>query len=298
ARVWRTLDPAFSKRCLAAAERAYAAALAEPELFAPSDDNVGGGPYDDRDLADEFYWAAAELYVTTGKADYAKAMKGSKHFAKVQGPNARGEGAQASMSWQQVASLGTLTLATVPSKLDEKDLAAARGAVLEAAKGYVHHVGVEGYPVPLTAGGAGKYPWGSNSLVLDNMLVLGLAHQLSHDAVYLEAMLQGMDYLLGRNPNSQSYVSGYGSYPLSAPHHRFWAAQLDPAFPPPPPGAISGGPNSDLQDPYVQEMGLPGCAPMKCYVDNIQSWSTNEVAINWNAPFAWTAAYLDEQLRP
>lgn len=298
ARVWRELDPEFSKRCLAAAERAHAAALAEPELFAPSDDNVGGGPYDDKDLSDEFYWAAAELFVTTGKPDYAKAMKASKHFGRVQGPNASGEGAQASMSWQQVGSLGTLTLAVVPNKLEDKRVDEARKAVIEAAKGYLHHVGTEGYPVPLTAGGAGKYPWGSNSLVLNNMLILGLAHEITGDDAYLEGMLQGMDYLLGRNPNSQSYVSGYGSYPLSNPHHRYWAAQLDAGFPPPPPGAISGGPNSDLQDPYVQQAGLPGCPPMKCFVDHIESWSTNEVAINWNAPFAWVAAYLDDHIRP
>ena len=28
----------------------------------------GGGPYGDRGLADEFYWAAAELWATTGEA--------------------------------------------------------------------------------------------------------------------------------------------------------------------------------------------------------------------------------------
>jgi endoglucanase len=298
ARVWRELDPAFAKRCLTAAEVAYAAALAEPELFAPSDDNVGGGPYDDKDLADEFYWAAAELYVTTGKPDYLKSMKASKHFGRVQGPNANGEGAQASMSWQQVGSLGTLTLAVVQSKLGDKGVGAARNAVVDAAKGYLHHVDAEGYPVPLTAGVAGKYPWGSNSLVLNNMVILGLAHEITGDAVYLEGMLQGMDYLLGRNPNSQCYVSGYGTYPLSNPHHRHWAAQLDAAFPPPPPGAVSGGPNSDLQDPHVQQAGLPGCPPMKCFVDHIQSWSTNEVAINWNAPLVWVVAYLDDHVRP
>jgi endoglucanase len=298
ARVWSSVDPAFSKRCLAAAERAYAAALAEPELFAPSDDNVGGGPYDDKDLADEFYWAAAELFVTTGKPDYAKAIKASKHFGRVQGPNASGEGAQASMSWQQVGSLGTLTLAMVPNKLGDKGVEAARKAVVDAAKGYLYHVDAEGYPVPLTAGGAGKYPWGSNSLVLNNMVILGLAHEITGDDAYLEGMLQGMDYLLGRNPNSQSYVSGYGTYPLTNPHHRHWAAQLDAAFPPPPPGAVSGGPNSDLQDPHVQKVGLPGCPPMKCFVDHIESWSTNEVAINWNAPLAWVVAYLDDHVRP
>jgi endoglucanase len=34
---------------------------------------------------------------------------------------------------------------------------------------------------------------------------------------------------------------------------------------------------------------------MKCYADNIEAYSTNEEAINWNAPLVWVAAFLDEQ---
>ena len=45
----------------------------------------------------------------------------------------------------------------------------------------------------------------------------------------------------------------------------------------------------------MQAAGLAGCAPQKCFVDNIEAWSANEIAINWNAPLAWVAAYLDEQ---
>jgi endoglucanase len=35
-------------------------------------------------------------------------------------------------------------------------------------------------------------------------------------------------------------------------------------------------------------------APAKRYLDQIDSSSTNEVTINWNAPLGWTATYLDE----
>ena len=104
-----------------------------------------------------------------------------------------------------------------------------------------------------------------------------------------------MNYVLGRNPLDKSYVSGYGERPLQNPHHRFWAHQANATFPSPPPGVLSGGPNSGLQDPYVQAAGLAGCAPQKCYVDNIEAWSANEEAINWNAPLAWVAAFLDEK---
>ena len=45
----------------------------------------------------------------------------------------------------------------------------------------------------------------------------------------------------------------------------------------------------------MQAAGLAGCAPEKCYADNIEAWSANEEAINWNAPLAWVAAFLDEK---
>ena len=93
----------------------------------------------------------------------------------------------------------------------------------------------------------------------------------------------------------QTYVTGYGERPLEYPHHRFWAFQANFKFPKAPPGMVSGGPNSGLEDPYVQAKGLKGCAPEKCFVDNIEAWSANEITINWNAPLAWVAAFLDEK---
>jgi len=120
-------------------------------------------------------------------------------------------------------------------------------------------------------------------------------HSLIFDQlVALEDELR-FDYLLGRNPLDQSYVSGYGVRPLRNPHHRFWARQYNFRFPPPPPGLLAGGPNSGLEDPIAKAAGLRGCAPQKCYVDHIEAWSLNEVAINWNAPLVWVAAFLDER---
>ena len=49
-----------------------------------------------------------------------------------------------------------------------------------------------------------------------------------------------------------------------------------------------------LQDPYIRKLGMSGCPPQTCYVDHVESYSTNEVAINWNASLAWTAAFLDD----
>jgi endoglucanase len=125
-------------------------------------------------------------------------------------------------------------------------------------------------------------------------VLLGFAYELTKDPKYAAGAADGMDYILGRNPLAFSYVSGYGTYALRNPHHRVWAHLKDPALPEAPPGALSGGPNSALQDPYIRRMGMGGCPPQTCYVDNTDSYSTNEVAINWNAALAWTAAFLDD----
>jgi len=280
ARLWKPIDPKFAAVCLKAAERAWVAAKANPAMFALPSDSTGGGPYDDDDVSDEFYWAAAELFLATKGAEYKAAVEGSPHFA-VLPPTA-----QTAMDWKRVAALGTISLA-VGGLEDPTTQAKARAAIIKAADAYLASVAAEGYRTPLPPTPSNQYPWGSNSWVLNNAIVLALAHDFTQDRRYYEAVVSAMDYVLGRNAMGQSYVTGYGAVPLRNPHHRFWAHQLDPRTPPPPPGIVSGGPNSALQDPYAQAVGLRGCAPQKCFVDHIESWSTNEITINWNAPLAW-----------
>ncbi|HVU52048.1 MAG TPA: glycoside hydrolase family 9 protein [Polyangia bacterium] len=297
ARLWRKLDPKFAERCLTAAKRAWAAALAHPAEYAASG-GVGGGPYDDRDVSDERYWAAAELFISTAEPSLGepvgKTMRSSPYFCQVP-TTIGGDGVATSMTWDHVQALGTISLA-LSTALPAAERATCRAAVRAAAERYVALMRGQGYRVPFAPGEKG-FPWGSNSFVLNNAVVLGLADDFFHDARYRDAAADAMSYLLGRNPLDQSYVTGYGARPLEHPHHRFWAHQANARFPPPPPGAVSGGPNSGLQDPYAQAAGLAGCAPEACFVDNIEAWSVNEIAINWNAPLAWVAAFLDERAR-
>jgi endoglucanase len=292
ARIWKTIDPAFSAKCLAAAERAWAAAQANPAVYALGSDNSGGGPYDDKNVTDEVFWAAAELFATTGKDVYKEAVVKSPLFKVIPGPRS---GAGASMTWQDTQALGAISLALVPGGLDAASVAAVRASIVAVADAYLDVIETQGYRLPMKPGGGNKYPWGSNSLVLNNLIILSLAHDFTGNVKYINGVVEGMDYILGRNPLSQSFVTGYGERALKNPHHRFWSHQVNEKFPVAPPGAVSGGPNSGLEDPYVKAAGLSGCAPQKCFVDNIEAWSVNEITINWNAPLAWVAAYLDEK---
>lgn len=278
ARIWRGVDDAFAARCRVAAERAWQAAKRNPQIYATSS-FTGSGGYGDGDVSDEFYWAAAELFATTGAAEYRDAVLQSPHFrAELREPG-----------WPSTATLGAITLATTPNTLPRAEVDRLRGAIIAAGDRFLADEKSNGYGIPY---GASGYPWGSNSTLLNRAMLLGLAHDFTGDAKYRAGVVAAMDYVLGRNPLGQSYVSGYGTRPLRNPHHRFWAHALDPKLPGPPPGVLSGGPNSTSMSDDVAKKMRGKCAPQRCWVDDINAYSMNEVAINWNAPLFWVAAWL------
>jgi len=285
ARVFASMDAAFARRCRRAAERAWRAAEAEPPRLVGASDRNGGGAYDDDDVSDERYWAAAELFVTTGDGRYRSALDGSPFRTRI---TRRTLGVDSTISWQATDALGMISLllgAKVPA--DVKD--SRRRLILEAADAYAKASAAAGFGQPL----AGTvYPWGSNAIIVDNGILLAYAHWLTGERRYLDAAAGALDYVLGRNALGKSYVSGFGVRPLEQPHHRFWSHALDPKFPGPPPGALAGGANTALEDPYARA-ALAGCVGQRCYVDNIEAPSLNEVAINWNAALAWLAMYLE-----
>ena len=100
-----------------------------------------------------------------------------------------------------------------------------------------------------------------------------------------------LHYLFGRNAFSLSWVTQLGENPFRHPHHR--PSQADKNLEPWP-GLLSGGPNRSRQDPAMTKLlNLP---PAKMYLDDWESYATNEVAINWNAPLVFMlAAFLPER---
>lgn len=290
ARLFADIDPDFSQQLLASARIAWDAAVETPDLFAPQEaGNNGGGPYDDNEVGDEFYWAAAELFLTTGEESFKDFILNSPfHTADVFYP----EG----VFWGNTAGLGRLSLATVPS--DFPDLAGVRQSIIDAANIYLDHQKKEGFGT-VYPGFEGQYDWGSNSAVANNQIILGVAYDLTGDATYANAVIEAMDYLLGRNALNTSYITGYGTVFSQNQHSRWFTAQLHPDLPHPPPGSLAGGPNSlrKTWDPTIAGLysELFDCAPQACYVDHIQSWSTNEITVNWNSAMAWVASFVADQ---
>ena len=124
--------------------------------------------------------------------------------------------------------------------------------------------------------------------VANNAMHLMLAAGLSYDkgAEYRLAAWQHLHYLMGANPMGYCYITGHGSLSPVSTHHRPSQAAGQTV-----PGMLAGGPNAGLHDPYAKAV-LTGQPPAKCYVDNDQSYATNEVAIYWNSPLVYIMAGL------
>ena len=259
--LYRDIDPAFSETVLQAALKAweYGKDLpADGGYTNPAD--ISTGEYPDTDDTDEYFWAAAELYL-------AGALNEEEVTERLNGQTEVGFG------WQNTAGYGIWDLARSPKTSDalaEK----LRARVLTDADAIVSSAETDGYFMAL-----GKnYPWGSNMSVANNGVKLCLAWELTGEEHYRILAQQHRDYLLGVNTTGYCFVSGEGSLSPAHPHHRPSQAAGKPM-----PGMLAGGPDSSLEDPCAANV-LSGSAPSACYIDNDQSYSTNEVAVYWNSP--------------
>ena len=301
-RLWRGIDDDFADKCLEAAVKAYGAAKMHPDMYASLENAPGGGPYGDDDVSDEFYWAACELYISTGVSDYLKDMKNSAYYCSVLTELKGGEsvGTFGSFDWGHTATLGTLSLLITDNKVPDADIDKAVSSLEKAADTFVKTENSQGYGVPYATStlsykdSSVGYLWGSNSFVLDNAVVISYAYIKTGDTDYINGAITAMDYILGRNANDYSYVTGYGIHAAKYPHHRFWSYLVDDSFPMAPSGILVGGPNSGMEDPWVKGSGWKKgqIPPAKCYLDHIEAYSANECAINWNASLAWMTAFV------
>ena len=315
ARLYADYDSSYCSDILKEAETAYAAALENDDKVAPLDQNRGGGPYGDNYFGDEFYWAACELYLATGDDSYLADMKKSKHYLEIPTALTGGEnkGDIGSFNWGNTQGLGSISLllnsngknANAKGKVEGEMFDTLKKNLLAAADEYYDIEDKQGYGIPFgqsemtvdsnSTDSFKGYTWGSNSFVINNGIVFGLAYNFSGNQKYLDGAERTMDYIFGRNPNELSFVTGYGTHHTTFVHHRYWSGQLDAEnYTIAPSGVLSGGPNSGLQDPYVKGAGyiVGKTAPQLCYLDHIEAWSANECTVNWNSPLAWMADFM------
>jgi endoglucanase len=300
-RLWKEYNLNFANKCLDAAKTAWDAAIENPSILAPTANSFG---YGDNYFDDEFYWAACELYITTGEEKYLEYIQNSKHYLEVPTKLTGGTDVDTTgcFNWCNTAGMGTISLALARNNLPEADKATAKANIIKAADKFISIAESQGYGVPIEEctleAELQGFPIYSNFYVITEAIVMAYANDFSSNYKYINGMAGAMDYLLGRNPMVQSYITGYGDNPVENPFHRIWSYQADHLAPKPPAGCLSSGPNSGLQDNWVKGSGwTPGSrAPEKCFMDRIESWSTNDLELNLNAPLAWVSAYIDENV--
>jgi endoglucanase len=273
-------DAAYARRLLAAATTAYRAAQVEPDLLAPDDHGAfGGGPYAHDDLRGDWAWAAAELWLATRDPVYAATA------ARTADPDAI---PLDGFDCDRMAGAGALDLALHGAAFGEHEAVVA--TVVRAADRLVTLQAPQPWGQPYAP--PDGWDWGSNGRILDNLVVLAAAHELSGRTEHRTAAARGMDYLLGCNALGQSYVTGYGTDDTRRQRIRHFAHDLDPSLPPPPPGALAGGPTSKAHPGFPTDPRLHGLPPQRCYLDEPTSETTNDVCIRWNAPLVHMAAFL------
>ena len=269
AEFYEKYDKDFAKKCMDAAEKSWAWLEANPDFLFKNPTDITTGDYGDRTDKDERYWAACQMY---------RATKDEKYLSSV-------SKALEGLDWSTVGDYGNIALLTM--KDADKNSEAyknAEAAVISQADAMASNVTDCPYGSAIT-----KYNWGSNMTIANAGIIFGLAQQLTGKESYGEAAQAQLSYLLGVNPVSTCFVSGYGTVSPEHPHHRPSMAANKAMK-----GMLAGGVDQMLEDSAAKAYckGLPAA---KCYIDNSESYSTNEVTIYWNSPLTYLLSLTEKK---
>ena len=274
-RAYKDIDTAYANQCLVAAKKAWDWAVANPKVYFTNPEDVKTGEYGDKFLHQEFFWAAAELYVSTKDKKYLPTIENyPTDFDFKEGE-----------SWANyMGHLGAYTL--LENTKDLPKTKAIQNAILSAADKLAAFIPTNDYLQPVD-----DFQWGSNSDVMNAAMILAHAYRINPKPTYLSAIQETTDYIFGKNAQGLSFVTGYGTkYPLHLHHRQSVADGIED----PVPGFISGGPNFGKHDAFAIDYP-ENAPPMKCWVDHKKSFASNEVCLNWNAALTYVLGFLEEE---
>ncbi len=275
--------PGLADSCLQAARYAWQWAKAHPKVVYDQnilnqnfDPNVSTGAYGDKDLQDEHDWAAIELFITT-KADSFLDDVQILESSSMSVP-----------AWPNVATLGLYSLAchrdNISGAVDTEKLTQR---LIDWAGDLRSKISSDAYHVVMGRS-SHNFGWGSNAVAANQAMGLLMAFRLSADSTFLWDAIHNMDYLMGRNAVGYCFLTGNGAEPPMNIHHRQSGSD---GIKYPVPGLLSGGPNPHQQD--KDWVNYPSDLPAKSWIDHQGSWASNEICINWNAPFVYAALGID-----
>lgn len=282
-RVYAPFRPDLSTQMLAAARRAFGWLDSNPYVGFCNPAGSNTGEYDDESDLDERLWASAEL-LRTDKEHAAVYMEKLRKYTDC--PISKTD-----FGWTDVSGFATLTILFDPDHSAEDFEISYKKLLFAEADRLCKLQEDSGYQLAMRPE---DFVWGSNMVVCNRAMLLILASLLSDGgkaAAYREAALNQLHYLLGRNAMDTSYVTGFGENAFRNPHNRPTYAD---GIELPMPGWVSGGPFKTPCDEAAIERIPADTPPMKCYVDHVDSYSTNEITIYWNSPVAFMTAFFSE----
>lgn len=255
--------PGFADKCLAASEKAWLWAKSNPNVAYTNPSDISTGSYTDTYFGDEFFWAASELLISTGKQSYYNELNFGINF---QSPN-----------WGYVIGCGIMSLAlhkdNLPSFVDKSMITSKYTGMVDDMYNLYNQ---SAYKVPMK-----DFFWGSNGDMATRGAVMGGAYKITNDSKHKTASEEALNYILGRNATGYCFVSGFGDkHPIDIHDRRGQADGIANSLP----GYLVGGPNTDATVDCGAATYPSTTYKARCYQDKDCSYSTNEIAINWNAP--------------
>ncbi|HEX9251270.1 MAG TPA: glycoside hydrolase family 9 protein, partial [Ignavibacteriaceae bacterium] len=192
------------------------------------------------------------------------------------------------MSWNRVKNLSLLTyLNSLQPGASQSVKNQIKNSLVSYANTLLSRASANGFGVTINPG---EYYWGCNSDVLNKALLLVYAYEQTNNAAYYQTALMQLNYILGTNAHNLSFLTGAGSNSVMHPHHRPSVAD---GVAEPVPGLLAGGPDQFLDDPVLQAHFNSSTPPALCYIDDVGSYASNEIAINWNAPLVFVSGYFN-----
>lgn len=276
--VYKEIDPDFAQACLEASLKAWEYLEQTPYSTVDNPEGIVTGAYEDTEDYDERIWASAELYIATGDKKY--------HELLVQVTEGMDKCTKQSIcyGWQNISEYAMNAYVSYKQG-DSIMVESLKG--LEKTYTDVLRDTASRDPYGITAP-VGNDIWGSNMYYLSNAIALD--EQYRYDTSDIETRNQAIEmvhYCFGKNPINISYVTGFGSVYPKHPHHRPSIATQKTIS-----GMLVGGANQYLEDDVIKE-AINGESPARCYIDNFESYSTNEVAIYWNSALVYALARLE-----
>lgn len=279
ARIYKPYDAEFSNKLLNSAEWAQAYLEQNPSAAFRSDpgQNDGSGGYEKYSDVEERFWAVAELLKTTGNTRYDEMVR--KQFSKLlsQPPTP--------ITWTDSLTLGQWAYYT-SDKGDPVVKEQIQQSFLTKADQMLKQLEQDGYRNLLTEN---EYIWASAKIGLAKGNLLLLANEMKPNTDYVNGALDQLHNVLGRSATGYSYVTGIGTQYPKNPHHRISVSTGVLV-----PGLLVGGPNKQGGDPEIDSIKAK-TPPAKSYLDVQPSYSSNEYAIDYNAPLVFMLAYFNRE---